>query len=112
MKRLGRILLTGLITVLPLVGTIYLVYWLASSTETFLGRILRVMLPDAWYRPGLGMARGLVIVFLVGLFMRTVVVRKIFAWWESLLLRVPMIKSIYGAFKDFTAVFAGSTISP
>lgn len=106
MKTLSKIFLTGLITVLPLVATVYVVVWLAVASESLLGGALRVVLPDWLYRPGFGVAAGVGIVLIIGLLMRTWAARKLFAWAEGLFYRVPLVKSIYGALRDFFAFFS------
>jgi len=45
-KFLSKTLLTGFITLLPVVLTIYLLYWLALSSEKFMGNALRYVLPE------------------------------------------------------------------
>ncbi len=106
MKNLSRTFLTGLATVLPVAATIYLVVWLVATSEAFLGATLRFLLPDALYAPGLGVAVGIVLLFLVGLLMRTWVARKLFSWGETFLYRVPLVKTIYGALRDFFEFFS------
>jgi uncharacterized membrane protein len=46
-KSISKTLLTGFITLLPIVLTIYLLYWLAVSSENVMGGMLRWILPDA-----------------------------------------------------------------
>jgi uncharacterized membrane protein len=87
---------------LPVVATLYLLVWAARATEHALDGLLRFVLPQAVYLPGLGVALGVVLVFLVGLLMRTWAARKIFAWTEKLMYRVPVVKTVYGALRDFT----------
>ena len=106
MRHITRTFLTGLATVLPVVATLYLVYWLASSAESILGAGLRLVLSDRFYWPGLGVALGAAIIFAVGLLMHTWLARTIFSWWERLLYRLPLIKSIYGAFRDLLSFVA------
>ncbi len=108
MKHLTRTFLTGLVTVLPVVATAYLLMWLAVTTEALLGGLIRLVLPPALYWPGLGMVLGIVAVFLIGLAMRTWVARKVFAWAEALLLRLPLVKSVYGALRDFFGFLTAS----
>jgi uncharacterized membrane protein len=48
----------------------------------------------------MGVAVGLVVVFLVGLFMNLWIVRRVFEWAESLLFRLPLVRSVYGAFRE------------
>ncbi len=106
MKNLSKIFLTGLATALPVVATVYLVVWLAVTSESFLGAALRFVLPNALYRPGLGVAAGVALVLLIGLVMRTWAAKKLFSWAEAFLYRLPLVKSIYGALRDFFTFFS------
>ena len=45
MRSLSKTFLTGLITILPIVLTVYLLYWLAVSAESLLGDLIRRVLP-------------------------------------------------------------------
>ena len=105
-KYISRTLLTGFITLLPLVLTIYLLYWLGASSEEVMGKVFRYVLPDGMYFPGLGMIAGFIVVFLVGLMMKAYLVRKLFKLAESVLYRLPLIKSVYRAFRDFFDFFS------
>ena len=105
-KSIGKTLLTGFITLLPVILTIYFLYWLAVSSEQVLGSALRWALPDATYFPGLGMLAGLLVVFIVGLLMKAYVVRQIFALGEQVLYRLPLVKSVYRGIRDFFDFFS------
>ena len=105
-KYLSKTLLTGFITLLPMVLTIYLLYWLSISSEEVLGNALRHVLPKNTYFPGLGMFAGLMVVFIVGLMMNAYLVRKLFSLGEEVLYRLPLIKSVYRAFRDFFDFFS------
>ena len=105
-KSISKILITGFITLLPVVLTIYLLYWLAVSSEQVMGNALKLILPDTVYFPGLGMIAGLFLVFIVGLMMNAYMVRKVFALGEQLLYHLPLIKTIYRAFRDFFDFFS------
>ena len=100
-KYISKTLLTGFITLLPMVLTIYLLYWLGISSEEVLGNALRYVLPENTYFPGLGMFVGFMVVFIVGLMMNAYLVRKLFSLGEAILYRLPLIKSVYRAFRDF-----------
>ena len=103
---IGRRILTGLMTMLPVVLTLYLLYWLAVSAESVLGGVLRKMLPENLYWPGMGVAGGLILVFVVGLLMRVYVIQWLFARGEDILYRMPLIKSVYRAIRDFFNYFS------
>ncbi len=68
---------TGLFTLLPVVLTIYLLYWLAVSAKQILGGALQWTVSRAIYFLGLGTIEGLAIVFLVRLMMKAILVRQI-----------------------------------
>ena len=102
MKHITRTFFTGLAVTLPVVATLYLLVWAARATEHALDGLLRFVLPQVVYLPGLGVVLGVVLVFFVGLLMRTWAARKIFSWTEKLMYRVPLVKTVYGALRDFT----------
>jgi uncharacterized membrane protein len=102
MKKITRTFLTGLAVTLPVVLTLYLLVWATLTTERALDGLLRFVLPQAVYVPGLGVVVGVVLVFFVGLLMRTWAARNIFAWTEKQMYRVPVVKTVYGALRDFT----------
>jgi uncharacterized membrane protein len=106
LKSISKILITGFITLLPVVLTIYLIYWLAISSEQVMGNALKLLLPNAAYFPGMGMIAGLIVVFIVGLMMNAYMVRQLFALGEQLLYRLPLIKTVYRAFRDFFDFFS------
>lgn len=102
MKQITRTFFTGLAVTLPVAATLYLLYWAVLATESALDGLLRFVLPQEAYFPGQGLALGVMLVFLTGLLMRTWVARKLFAWTEKLMYRLPLVKTVYGALRDFT----------
>ena len=104
-KAISKILLTGFLTLFPVILTIYLLYWVAVSSEEIMGTALRWALPHATYFPGLGMIAGLIVIFVVGLLMKAILVRQLFAFGEAILLRLPLIKTVYRAMKDLFDFF-------
>lgn len=106
LKFISRNILTGLMTVLPVVLTIYLLYWFAITAESLLGDLIRLILPEEFYRPGMGVVIGLVVVFFIGLLMHAYLVQRLFAKGEELLYRMPLIKSVYRAMRDFFDYFS------
>jgi uncharacterized membrane protein len=101
MKGISKIFLTGLVAILPISATLYILFWFTVTAESLLGKGLRFVLPANYYWPGMGVVAGVFIVFLTGLLLHAWIVRKFFEWGEGLLTRIPFIKSVYGAFRDF-----------
>jgi uncharacterized membrane protein len=102
---LGRIFLTGLLTLIPAVATIYFMVWLVGAVDRIFGKPLRWLMPDDTYLAGTGIVLAVAIVFGVGVLMHGVLFRQIFRKAEQVLLAVPLVRSIYGALKDLLGLF-------
>jgi uncharacterized membrane protein len=99
---LWKIFIKGLTALLPVVLTIYLIFWLGSTAESILGGWLRAILPEGAYWPGFGLLVGFLSVLLAGILVDAYLIRSLLRYGESLLARIPVIKSVFGALKDFT----------
>jgi uncharacterized membrane protein len=103
---ISKTFMTGLVTLLPIVVTLYLLYWFADISESILGQIIRLFIPDHFYHPGMGLAAGVLIVFVVGVLMNAWIIRKWFGWSEHVLYRTPVVKSLYGSVREFFEFFS------
>ncbi len=100
-----RIFVRGLVTLLPLLVTVLLVIWITVQVEQMLATLL------AWtgvYFPGMGLLLLTVLVFIVGLFIDSFLIRHLYSELERLLDRVPLVKSVYGAMKDLQSFMVQS----
>lgn len=108
MKKLSTLFLRGLMALLPIAVTVYLVYWLGASAEAVLGQALRYVVGDTYYVPGLGVVVGVLLTLGIGVLLRVWVFRKVFTLGESLLEQIPGIKSLYGSIRDMVQLFDAS----
>lgn len=106
LRFIGRNILTGLVTILPVLLTLYLIYWLARTIEVALGESIRALLPGMQYWPGLGLLAGLAVAFLVGMLMHAYLFQRLFALIENLLYHMPLVKTVYRAIRDFFDYFS------
>jgi uncharacterized membrane protein len=106
MNSVGRIFLTGLLTVLPVLATLYLVLWLIAAMEQFFGAQLKWLMPDDYYRTGMGLLLALLVIFGVGLLTQALLFRRVFGWGEKLLERIPLVRSVYTALRDLFGLVA------
>jgi uncharacterized membrane protein len=106
LRSISKTLLTGFITILPIVLTGYLLYWMVVSTETALGNLIRLVLPEEYYSPGMGMIAGVLLVFLVGVLMHAYVVQRLFTWGEEVLYHLPVVRTVYRSIRDFLDYFS------
>lgn len=98
MRYFSKTFFKGLATVLPIAITLYLIYWLADLAESFFGALIGAMLPI--YFPGLGILLAIAAVFGVGFLMQAYVVQRLFQWGESVMHRIPLVKTIYTSVQD------------
>jgi len=102
MSYLGRILLKGLLTTLPIGLTVYCVYWLGVTAEAVLSAPIKAIIDDANYWPGMGLVAGFVLLFFTGLAVNAFLVRRVLGFGERMVLRIPVIRTIYAAIRDIT----------
>ena len=101
MNALGKLFLKGLAVVIPISLTMAILWWLAREAEQILGGLLQSFLPEGWYIPGMGVISAVAITILVGLLTHVILFQKLFAIGDTLLNRLPLVKTIYSALKDF-----------
>ena len=100
-RKLRRALVRGLVVVLPIGFTIWLLWWLGSSTEALLRRLILLVIPPERYLPGMGIAAALFLLLAAGTLFNALLVQSALASWERFLDRIPVVKTIYGAARDF-----------
>lgn len=107
MKKIGTLFLQGLIAILPIALTIYLIYWLATTAESVLGKAIRFVIGEH-YVPGVGVLAGFLLAVGIGILLKIWVFRKVLSLAETLLQKLPGIKSIYGSVHDLVGFFDAS----
>ncbi|MEM1410885.1 MAG: DUF502 domain-containing protein [Pseudomonadota bacterium] len=107
MNALGTLFLKGLAVTIPVGLTLAIAWWLAAGAERLLGKVLVALLPAGWYVPGMGLISAMALIMLVGLLSHVIIFQRLFEWGEGLLARLPLIKTIYSALKDFFDYFSG-----
>ena len=86
--------------------TLYLVYWLFSSTEALIQPVVLWLLGEEAYFPGLGILAAIPMLFIVGLLMNAYGVRYLLKLSDTILAKIPLVKSVYGALQDMMRVFS------
>ncbi len=114
MRRLRRYFLAGLVAVAPLAITIWLAWWFISLFD----RWIKPFIPDIYNPdhylpfsvPGVGLVFALMVITMIGAFTANLVGRSIIAWWERILDRMPVLRSIYRGTKQIfhTALSQGT----
>lgn len=109
MRWIMKIMGQGLVVFIPLALTIGLVLVLGVWVENLLGNSLKGILPEGsdFYRMGMGTLSFLVLVFVIGLLMNMWVFRKLFKYVEGWIMRLPLVKTVYGAVNDVMKFIGG-----
>jgi uncharacterized membrane protein len=105
MKSVSRIFLTGVLTVLPVLATFYFALWMLTAVEWFFGQQLMWLMPDEYYRAGMGLLLAIILIFIVGMLMHALLFRRFFGWVEHLLLEIPLLRSVYSGLRDLFGLF-------
>jgi uncharacterized membrane protein len=109
-KRHINVFLAGVVVVAPFAVTAYLLWLTASVTDRIMRSVLglvHVPMPSWVTTPGAGVVAGLILIYLIGLLTRLYAFRLGLRMLEGLMLRVPVIKSVFEAIRDVMRLFAG-----
>lgn len=103
MKSIRSYLLTGLIVWLPILVTMGVLNFIFNLLDSTLKLIPKAYQPEQLlgvHIPGFGVILSLLILWCTGLFATNFFGQRLVAWGESLLSKVPLVRSIYTAVKQ------------
>ncbi len=107
MKRLRRYLIAGILVWLPLGVTLLLLRVLVGVMDKTLLLLPQQYRPEEWLGvaiPGLGVLLTLILLLVTGLLAANFVGSAFVGGWESLMDRIPVVRSIYSAAKNFAEI--------
>lgn len=105
-QRMVKLFLKGLATIIPIALTLLIVLWLAGLAEDGVGFLIKLVLPENWYIRGMGLIGGIALVIAIGLLSQVWLFRKLIDLGEGILDRMPLVKSVFRATKDFVDYFS------
>ncbi|WP_295555169.1 DUF502 domain-containing protein [uncultured Hyphomicrobium sp.] len=113
--RLRNYFLTGLIIVGPVTLTIYIIWWVINVTDAWLKPFVPVVyLPDTYLPfavPGIGLLFGIVFLTLTGALAANLLGRSLISFGEMALDRMPIVRNVYRALKQFFESLVSATAS-
>ena len=98
-----RYFITGLLIWVPLGITLWVLDLLIGTMDQSLTVLPAEWQPEAWLGvriPGLGVILTLLVIVLTGVFGANFFGQKIIDFWERQLIRIPVVKTIYGSVKQ------------
>lgn len=99
--------LKGLLAILPIAITVYLLVWLVRLLESMFAWLTRLIFPDDWYAPVVGVFIGIALIFVIGLLVQSWVAQTLGGWGERIVKKTPIVADIYDAIKDMISYFTG-----
>lgn len=103
MQSFRKWLLAGLLVVVPVAITVWVLEWIVSTLDKTL-----LILPSSWHPdkllgfhiPGFGVLLAIGILLLLGATASNFFGNKLVNWWHALLNRIPVVRSIYSGVKQ------------
>ncbi|HTQ37356.1 MAG TPA: DUF502 domain-containing protein [Steroidobacteraceae bacterium] len=105
LRALRRYLVTGLLVWVPLGVTLLTFRFLLDLADEVLPLLPARWQPDAllgFHVPGFGAIVALVVLLGTGILLRNLLGSTLVSWWEDLMNRIPLVRSIYSGAKGIT----------
>lgn len=112
MKALKKYFITGLLIWIPLVITVWVVSAIIGAMDQSLNLLPQAIHPDRLlgvHIPGVGTVLTLVVILLTGLVTANIIGQKLVRFWEGILARIPIVKSIYYSVKQVSDTLFSSS---
>lgn len=104
--------ITGLLIWIPLAITVWVLTLIVRTMDQSLLLLPEAIRPEnvlGFYVPGIGALLTILVVLLTGLVAANIVGQRMVRFWEALLARIPVVKSIYYSVKQISdTLFSGS----
>jgi len=98
MKKIINYFLQGLLYIVPITVTLYVVVWTFQKIDGIL----------PFQFPGLGLIVIISLITIIGFLGSVVITSPINAFFQNLLKRAPLLKTIYSSVKDLMSTFVGN----
>ena len=101
MGTLKRVFLTGLLVLVPIAISIWVLFRLTLFLESILGTLFKSALKES-YVPGIGIVSLFLLIFIVGFVTSNIVGRRFLRWFNHLMEKVPLFNKIYHTIKGIS----------
>jgi uncharacterized membrane protein len=111
LARLRTYFFTGVVILAPAAITVWLTIWFISIFDNFVKPLMPAIYnPDSYLPfkvPGTGLVFALLMIVAVGALAANLVGRTLIGWWDNLLQRMPVVRSVYkGSKQIFETLFS------
>jgi uncharacterized membrane protein len=113
-RALRRHLIAGLVVIAPVTATVAVLWWIFQLLDGLLGRFLYPGLTRLFGRvpPGVGLISLVLLLLVVGWLAEMAVGSRVVSWWNGILERLPLTRTIYGAANRIVRTVLGEEARP
>jgi uncharacterized membrane protein len=106
MKSIFKNFINGILTIVPIILVIYVIYKTFMFLDSLLGNILKPYLQEK-YIPGIGLLTTLILITFLGWLSTRFIAGSMIRLVDRLLEKIPFVKTIYSVIKDTVHSFLG-----
>jgi uncharacterized membrane protein len=102
---LRKYLIAGLLIWLPLAITLWVLDFIVTTMDRTLMVLPASLHPDqvlGVHIPGLGLVMSVIILLVTGALAANIIGARMFSWWESVLVKIPIVRPIYSGVKQIS----------
>jgi len=102
---LRKYLIAGLLIWLPLAITLWVLDFIVTTMDRTLTVLPASLHPDqvlGFHMPGLGLVMSVIILLVTGALAANIIGARMFAWWEAVLVKIPIVRPIYSGVKQIS----------
>ncbi len=108
MEKLKRVFITGLLVIIPISVSAWILSRIFLFLENILGPLLKNILRDSYYVPGFSIIVLLVLIMLVGFITSNFLGRKLLAVLQKIMAKLPFFNRIYLMVKSISDAVLGT----
>jgi len=107
-RKIQRIFIAGILAAIPIYVTIQLLLFLFRFMDKILAPLIEPLIIRSigFHIPGLGLVMMVLFLFFLGLFVTNFLGRRMYAFFERLLLKIPIVSNIYNTSKQIVQTFS------
>lgn len=106
-RSISKTFLKGLFVTMPLLLTLVFFIWVIKTADSMLAQPIKILLPEGFYFPGIGIAVGLILIYSVGLAIHGRVTRAFFLWLDELIKKLPLVNVLYTNINEMIEFISG-----
>jgi uncharacterized membrane protein len=92
--------ISGILVIVPLFVAIAVLKFVIETIDSFLKPYIEKLVGQEYAFPYIGLLITFILVILAGIFTTNVFGQRLFRYWELLILRIPLFKTVYSASKQ------------